>query len=195
MSVHGIVLAAGRSLRAGTRKARALVQGESLLARAVATLRAGGCDDVTVVLGEDAATLAALVPDAHTVVNPRVDDGMLRSLQLGLADAAAARAAAAVVALVDHPHVRADTVRSLRERFVAGGATVVVPVRTGTRGHPFLISAVGFDHLTRAAVDRTVRDVIGELGPVAEVHVDDEAVLEDLDTPGDLARAGVTAVR
>ena len=65
--VVGVVLAAGAATRFGGGKAVARYQGERLVDRAVATLTAGGCDRVLVVVG---AQDVGAVHHAILVLNP-----------------------------------------------------------------------------------------------------------------------------
>jgi molybdenum cofactor cytidylyltransferase len=193
MNAHGLVLAAGRSTRAGTVKALATLEGKSLLERAGLALLEGGCAGLTVVAGDDAARLGAAAPSAKVVKNERVDEGMLTSLQLGVAEASSHGADAVVVSLVDHPHVQAATVKALLARAQRGDATVVVPTFKGTRGHPFVLGRAGFAALKSARAPKKVSDVVAALSSV-ELPVDDPAVVEDLDTAEELQRAGVHPV-
>ncbi|MBV9594921.1 MAG: NTP transferase domain-containing protein, partial [Actinobacteria bacterium] len=68
MSACGIVLAAGSGSRMGRPKAVIEVQGQRLVDRAVAVLKAGGCDPVIAVVREGVEVVGAL-----TVVNPDPD--------------------------------------------------------------------------------------------------------------------------
>ena len=87
MSVAGLLLAAGAGRRMGMPKA--LVRddaGEPWVVRGVRTLREGGCDAVTVVLGAAAAEAAPLLEgtEATYVVADDWADGMGASLRTGL---------------------------------------------------------------------------------------------------------------
>ncbi|MBI5481849.1 MAG: NTP transferase domain-containing protein, partial [Deltaproteobacteria bacterium] len=167
--VEGLVLAAGHSSRAGGPKALARLDGRTLLARAVETLRAGGCAEVTVVVGAAPGAhtneLEAVASGARVVRNEAVDRGMLWSLQLGLRAAQPRAPDAVVVSLVDHPHVTADTVRALLGRL--GGAALARPTLRGERGHPFVLGAQALDPVLAAAA--AGRDVVTVEG-LAPLH-------------------------
>ncbi|MCC4908551.1 NTP transferase domain-containing protein [Microbacterium sp. cx-59] len=84
--VVGLVLAAGAGSRFGGPKGLArTTEGEAWVARAVRTLRDGGCGTVLVAVGAAADEVAALVPPDATVV--RAEDwavGLSASLRAGL---------------------------------------------------------------------------------------------------------------
>ena len=184
MTLGGVVLAAGASRRARTIKALVELDGEPLVARAIRTLREGGCDEVVVVVGPPhAETIAAAIGDAERVDNPRPEDGMRSSLALGLDD----RWDAAVVSLVDHPRVRAETVAALIARWRETRAAVVRPTHAGESGHPFLVARAVFDPLRHEPSPDGARSILRAHAPL-DVEVDDPAIHEDLDTAPDLAK-------
>lgn len=190
--VAGVVLAAGASSRAGACKALHALGGTTLVERAVATLVAGGCRRVIVVVGPPhgvavaAACRRAEVAIAH---NPAPERGMLSSLQVALP---LVREAAAVVALVDHPRVLPGTVERLIEAWAASGAAHVTPSYGGRGGHPHLVDRAVFAALLGAPVEGGARPVLSAVDRL-RVDVDDPAVIEDLDTAAQLARAGAAA--
>ncbi|MEU0570264.1 nucleotidyltransferase family protein [Nonomuraea sp. NPDC005983] len=104
----GLLLAAGGGARLGRPKALIEYGGERLVDRGVRLLEEGGCHPVVVVLG--AATVQ--VRGAVTVRNPDWESGMGSSLRAGLA-ALPPDAESVVVALVDQPFVRPEAVRAL----------------------------------------------------------------------------------
>jgi molybdenum cofactor cytidylyltransferase/nicotine blue oxidoreductase len=144
-SVHGLLLAAGAGRRMGTPKA--LVRdpdGTSWLRRAVAVLRAAGCEPVTVVLGAQAEDALPLLQDtgATAVVAADWDHGMSASLRAGLLAAEVTGADAVVVTLVDLPDVGEDVVR----RVLADGPTPATLRRAAYAGRPGHPVVLGRDH-------------------------------------------------
>src|SRR6185295_12766502 len=109
-----IVLAAGGSSRMGRPKALLDIGGRPALEVVCATLRAGGADDVVVVVGRHAREIraGADLGGVRVVDNPRWASGRTSSIQCGLA-AVAHDAEWSLLALVDMPLVRAETVRTL----------------------------------------------------------------------------------
>lgn len=197
----GIVLAGGASRRMGVAKAGLLHDGQTFLARVVGALHGGGIADVVVVSGSaHESVLAALPASDHALVlrNPDPERGQLSSLKVALATlrTRAARPAAALVALVDHPAIRAETVSVLVEAWsegtarggTPGGPMIVVPVHEGRRGHPVLFAAGVWDELLATPDELGARAVVhARPERVHEVAVDDPGIRIDVDTPADLA--------
>lgn len=198
MRPHGrivaLVLAAGRSTRFGSTKQLAVVDDRPLVRVSVDTLLASGVDDVTVVLGHDAARVrAALVGlPVRTVVNERYGEGMATSIAAGVASLDA-DVAAALVALADQP-VAAGVVERLIEEWLnaAGGASgagaIVAPRYAGIRGNPVLFDAAILPELTRLEGDHGARDLL-DASPERVTLVDfDFAPPPDVDRREDLER-------
>ncbi len=177
MTVAGLLLAAGAGRRMGMPKA--LLPGA--LAGAIAALRDGGCDSITVVLGAGYTEALPLVPDDVAVVYAaQWADGMSAALRDGLA---AVSGDAALVHLVDLPDVTAAVVRR-----IAGFAAADALVRAtydGRPGHPVLIGRRHWDGVRIAARgDRGARDYLAA-HPVVNVPCGDLATGRDRDRPGD----------
>ena len=115
--------------------------GRAWVALACGLLRDAGCDPVVVVLGAEAATAAALVPDwARVAVAEDWADGMSASLRHGLDAVAATDADAVLVTLVDLPAATtAAAGRVLAETGPAGAAALARATYRGRPGHPVLI--------------------------------------------------------
>ena len=185
-NVAGVLLAAGSGSRLGQPKALVVVAGQSLAARGIALLRAGGADPVVVVTG--AAELADRPDDVLCVHNRDWATGMGSSLAAGLA-AVPASCDAAVVALADQPLVGPESVRRLIAARQAG-ASVAVACYDGQPRNPVLI---GREHWTEvvalAAGDVGARPFLrAHPDLVARVECADTGRPDDIDSPEDLAR-------
>jgi nicotine blue oxidoreductase len=191
--IVGVVLAAGGSTRMGSPKALATLDGETFVARAVRTLREGGCARVMVIVAEPHghAIARALgdVEHVRAVWNPAPEDGQLGSLQVALR-AMGDDTDAAVVALVDHPRVSSATVEALIRAHARARVEVARPRRAGRHGHPFLIDRALFFALLDADLRLGARPVLDAARTHASVEVDDDAIHDDVDTKDDARALG-----
>lgn len=198
MALVGVVLGGGASSRMGRPKALLDLAGRPFVRRVADTLHEAGLADVVVVAGSHEAGIRAALGAADrawrdvVLLNPDSARGQLSSLWIALDWIEAPSRAPAdgmVVALVDHPRVRADTVRALVEAFAASGRAVVRPVFRGRHGHPVIFARSMFARLRAAPLAEGARAVVRPLGPaVLDLETDDEGVVTDVDTPEDYAR-------
>jgi nicotine blue oxidoreductase len=183
----GLLLAAGAGRRYGMPKALVERDGRLLVERGVATLRAGGCDPVVVVLGAAADTVRdrADFGDVVIVINDAWADGMGSSLRAGLAVLDGTGAPAVAVLLVDTPGITADAVR----RVAAGAGPDVLRVATyhGKQGHPVLLGRAHWAGVAQLADgDVGARPYLAaHRAEVTRVACEDVADGADVDRPPD----------
>lgn len=183
MNVAGIVLSAGASTRAGSPKALALSDGHTFLERTAAAL--ADLDQVIVVVAAPHASEIIEYfgsPRLRFVENPDPGRGMFSSLQVGLA-ALPPESDAAVLSLIDHPHVQRASVQCLLEAWRATRAPLVRPMFSGRRGHPIVIDRAAFLPLLLESAEHRLCDALARAGAGIDVEVDDPAILEDIDRP------------
>jgi CTP:molybdopterin cytidylyltransferase MocA len=193
MRVAGILLAAGAGSRLGQAKALVEVGGETLAARGVALLRAGGADPVVIVTGAVPVT----IPQALAVHNPDWSTGMGSSLATGLRALAETDAGAAVIALADQPLVGAESVRRLIAAY-RDGAPVAVAAYEGKPRNPVLIAREYWPAVLQLATGDSGARPFLRARPelVTQVECGDTGSPDDVDTAEDLARVrGVATVR
>jgi len=186
--IAGIVLAAGSARRFGSQKLLATLDGVPLARRSVEALLAGPLDEVVVVVGSDAAAVAASLAGLPVLVvtNPAYGEGMSTSLRAGL-EALGPDCEAALVALADQPGVDASIVHRLVDRYRAARAPIVAPLyRGGVRGTPILFDRSLFAELRAVTGDEGCRSVVArDPSRVALVEMDIE-MPRDVDRPEDL---------
>ncbi len=193
--IPAVVLAAGKSSRMGRPKAL-LPAGhdETFLTKIIRTFTEAGVDDVVVVVGHEAAAIAALCAlspvAARIVLNPDYESGQLSSLLTGLSTVDRPGVQACLVTLVDVPLVAADTVRAVVNRYRQTRAAVVRPVNRGRHGHPVLIDRSLFPLIRAADPVEGAKPVIrAHASPAGDVEVLDEGSFLDIDTPADFETA------
>lgn len=194
MAIEAILLAAGESRRMGYPKPLLRVGAESFIARTTA-LALGVASRLVIVLGAHAERIRpAITCDSRITVveNPNFNRGQLSSLKVGLAEVMAGGAAAVVVHLADHPLVAPVTFRILVDEYSRTKKPIAVTRYRGHRGHPVVFDRAVFAELMAAPEDQGARVVVNDnAARVVYVDVDDPGVVLDLDTPADLASAGL----
>ena len=189
--IAGLILAAGESRRMGRDKALLIFQGRTFLESIVANLRAGGVENIIVVLGHHAEAIQGAVDltSVQVVVNPDYQRGQTSSLQLGLAAAARVSPDAVLLCLVDHPAFSASLIAKLLEQFEATHAPVVIPTFQGERGHPVVIGRLLIPELLELPAGAPANAVIRRHRHATQfVEVSDPGVLLDVDDPEAYAR-------
>ena len=193
MSIAAVVLAAGQSARMGNPKALLDFRGRTFLVAVLEALEAVDLKHRVVVLGPDADRVRPEIAGRDCIVVENLDPQteQIGSLRLALGALEAVRPTGLLVWPVDVPHVRLTTVERLLDAFDRTGAVVVVPTFGGRRGHPVIWSAALFHELltSAAAAREGARAVLHRHEKaVAQVVVDDPAVIDDIDTPEDYER-------
>ena len=188
--ISGILLAAGESRRMGSPKALLHYQGETFIARICTAFLSAGVDELIVVLGARAEELRQALP-AHpalrTVINPRYFQGQLSSLMTGIG-VLSPESEAAVVNLVDHPLVTAETIKALIAAFRAAPLPILTAAYQGRRGHPVLFSSQVYGEILAAPLDQGAKVVVRkDPSRVREIQLDDPGILADIDTLEDYA--------
>ncbi|MBV8811840.1 MAG: nucleotidyltransferase family protein [Acidobacteriaceae bacterium] len=190
--LEGILLAAGESRRMGFPKPLLRLNGETFLAHLAASMLSA-VERLVIVLGAHREAVAPAVPADDRIItidNPDYKLGQLSSIKRGLRTLSA-QADAAIVHLIDHPTVLAQTFRRLADEYALSGKPILITRCGRRRGHPVLFDRSVFAELERAPLEVGARAVVNaEQDRVIYVDVDDPGVLLDLDTPADLAEAG-----
>lgn len=166
------------------------LDGETLIARGVRVLRAGGCSGVVAVVcaEDDAAARLAREAGARVVVNDDPQSEQVDSLRLGLRELPHDAAAAAVLP-VDVPFVQPATIARLLAAFRSGTAFIVRPTYRGEPGHPTVFSRALFDELTTRDLPHGARTVVeAHAADTLDIEVEDPGITQDVDTPEDLTR-------
>ena len=193
--VPGAVLAAGRSSRMGRPKALLPCGlGETFVARIVASMHAGGIQDVLVVgRPEDVelrAAVAGLERPVRFVDNPNHDRGQLTSIVAAVNAIDRPGVRGLLVIPVDMPLVRPETFAEVLRAAVDHPARIVRATCAGRHGHPVLFDRGSFDALRRADPSLGAKAVLhAEPRRVLDVAVPDGAVLTDIDSIEDYVEA------
>jgi len=175
----------------GRPKALLEYEGRSFVARGVAMVRAAGCSPVLVVDG--AHRLDGLIEPGLLVHNERWELGPLASVQAGLRHALTLEPALAglLVHPVERPRVQAATISGLLAGSSAEPEGLWQPVHAGRSGHPMVWPRILFHALLNLdPAHHSARSLVrgAAAGMRRKLEVDDPGVLENIDSPEDLAR-------
>ena len=151
-------------------------------------------DMVIVVAGANVEQIrpVADAQGAFLVVNPQPERGQFSSLQTGVQEVLNRGRDAAIIALVDRPPARPETVQHLKDEFLARvdqNIWATVPEYEGKRGHPFVVGRELIGHYLDAPSSANARE-IHHANPdrIVYVPVADPLVTANIDTPEDYAR-------
>ncbi len=190
--IAAVVLAAGRSSRAApvNKLLAPLPDGRALVAMTVDHALASRADEVIVIIGHQADLVqAALAGRAVRFVEvARFGDGMAESLKAGIASLPE-DVVAALICLGDMPLVDTATL----DRLIAAydpdeGRAIIVPTHRGRRGNPVLWDRRFFAAIAALEGDAGARHILARnFELIAEVPMEDDAVLRDFDTRDALA--------
>jgi CTP:molybdopterin cytidylyltransferase MocA len=175
----------------GRPKALLPYRGVSFLRAVAAALLAGGVEELVAVLNPTVPGLPAVLPAdprVRWVPAPPAPAGQIASLRAGLR-ALSPSSEAALVALVDQPAVRPETVAALVQAFRETGAPILLPIYQGRRGHPVCFARALYPELLEVPEEEGARALVRRhRALLREVPVDDPGIHQDVDTPEDLAR-------
>jgi molybdenum cofactor cytidylyltransferase len=189
--IAAIMLAAGQSRRMGVNKLLLEIDGARLIERAVDAALGSVARPVIVVLGHEADLIRDRLADRPviSVENPDYALGLSTSLKTGLA-AVPAEADGAIICLGDMPGIDPDLINRLIAGFdPARRRVIVAPVHQGRRGNPVLWGRDFFPALRDITGDTGARELLAaHRSFMAEIPVDGDAALIDLDTPSEVSR-------
>jgi molybdenum cofactor cytidylyltransferase len=189
--IAALLLAAGQSRRmGGPNKLLADLDGQPMVARTARRLLSSHARPIIAVLGNQADAVDAALGKlpVERVRNPTFAEGLSTSLKRGL-QALPPDADGVIVCLGDMPLVTGRDLNRLIAAFnPLEGRAIIVPARDGKRGNPVLWARRFFPEMAELAGDVGAKHLIGEHAElVAEVEMDSDGVLVDVDTPDALA--------
>jgi len=183
-----VILAAGFSQRMRFHKLLLAKDGKLLAEQMLYRLRSTGWGRIAVVISDRSLIefIHREIPGVSIIINSKPDRGMISSLRLGL-DWAGAGEPGVLAWPVDHPLIEVITLDKLRTAINAG--KVVIPVYKDKRGHPTWWGQELWKKLYSMDADEGAREVLGLPDiEVVELSVNDESVLQNIDTIEDAER-------
>ena len=168
MIVFCLVPAAGKGTRFGMPKVDAMLEGSTFSQTIMETLRHTNTHDYLIIRDIDTPDmLSSIRYGMHKVIyNGTHPDGWL-------------------IWPVDHPLVKAATVNMLIETFRNYPNSVIIPQYGGKAGHPVIIPASM--KIPDGTFSSGLKEIITLSGvSVHHIEVDDPAINENMNTPGDV---------
>lgn len=182
--ITAIVLAAGASSRMhGKDKLMMMIDGETLLCRAVKSICASEISKCIVVVRNDPETYQSMLVDfdVDIILAPNAHEGMSASMKTGL-EAAGENANGYMICLGDMPNLTPHHFNAVIAAHQIGKITRPKTM-DGLFGHPVLFDKCYHEDLKKISGDEGARALIKrESSNVVEIEMDD-AILIDLDTP------------
>jgi molybdenum cofactor cytidylyltransferase len=192
--LEGIILAAGESRRMGYPKPLLRIGDQTFIERIVESMLSV-VPRLVIVLGAHGDRVRAAIPhDTRILIveNPNYSRGQLSSLKVGLS-ALQPDSMGALVHLGDHPLVSIETFRAIVDSCNQLDQPIVIARHEGHRGHPVIFDRSVFAELLSAPEEEGARHVVNaDPSRVAYVDLHDPGINLDLDTPSDLAGAGLS---
>ena len=194
MPVAAIVLAAGGSRRLGQPKQLLLLNGQTLIARALRVASEAGAAPVLAVLGAQHELISGSIgaSGAVVVINEDWQQGISTSINAGIEALAEYDPASQGVLLLgcDQPRLKVNHLRELIRVFHAqNGEAIAASAYAGIQGVPAIFPRIAFSGLLALRGDKGARALIVS-PPCAVVAVPFEGGEIDIDSPQDLAQIG-----
>ena len=165
---------------------------DTFLSRIVASMRAGGVEDVLVIGRPNDTELIEAVEQpgvaARFIANPDHDRGQVTSIVAGVNAVDRPGVGGLLIMPVDMPLVRPSTFREVLEAFAAHPSFIVRAVCGGRHGHPVIFDRGSFEALRQADVAVGAKAVLlAQADRVLDLDVNDAGVLKDIDSREDYA--------
>ena len=184
--MFAVVLAAGCASRYGSTKQLEVVDGKTLVRRAVELARDACGDKTVLVTGHDSATVARAAGNAvrFLVVNDRHAEGLGNSIAAAV-KAVSHTADGILLLLADQPLITVSHLQALKKRWSGADDEIVATSFEGTMGPPVLFPRDTFPALAQLAGDRGARHLLKNARfTVRTIEFEDARV--DIDTQTDL---------
>jgi molybdenum cofactor cytidylyltransferase len=182
--ISGILLAAGDSTRMGSPKALLQYKNATFIDTILNNLQEAGCSPIISILGRSAELICEQtnVHQFQCYRNPDPSRGMLSSLKIAIGKLPS-RSDGFIMALVDHPAVKAETYELLFRKASSKPDRIIIPEYQGHRGHPVYFGKEFFSALLQTADELGARKVIDNYFKQVEyLPVEDSGIMVDIDT-------------
>jgi molybdenum cofactor cytidylyltransferase len=191
VNIAAIILAAGRSRRMGTQKLLLPLAGQTVIGHIFDQVVGAGVGHIYVVASVDRQAVTEVLGghDFTLVENPNPDGDMLSSIRCGLR-ALPANIDAALICLGDQPGIQTALVVQLLRLYEQSKCGIALPIASGKRGHPVMLSSKYFGEVLADFDDVGLQGLLqAHPDDICFLAVDDPDQLSDMDYPPDYERA------
>ncbi len=182
--VAAILLAAGQSRRMGAFKPLLPFGKTTVIRSCINNLRAGGVEDIIVVLGHRTAEVQASLADVarvHFALNPDPESEMSASIACGIQHLPVVTRAV-MIALADQPAIPAEVIRAIIDEW-RSGVKLIIPQFQDRGGHPVLIDLDFRDDLLSLDPRRGLKGLFDAYkDQVQRLSVNSPYIARDMDT-------------
>jgi molybdenum cofactor cytidylyltransferase len=186
IKITGLIVAAGESRRMGTAKQLLPFGHSTILGQVIKNALESNLDEIVVVLGYQAQEISQSISGipVKVVINPEFRQGLSSSIKKGLSSIA--KTSALMIILGDQPLVGKEIINSLIAEFAKGNRGIIVPVYNNTKGNPVIFAPTYRNQLLALQGDVGGKGIVrAHPEDVAELNVDSEAVICDIDERDD----------
>tara|TARA_B100000579_G_scaffold426512_1_gene433851 strand:- start:223 stop:816 length:594 start_codon:yes stop_codon:yes gene_type:complete len=189
--ISALILAAGESLRMGSKNKLLLQIGsELLITKFVKSVSESNTSEVIVVLGHEGKKIRSALKGQllKFIDNPHYYEGMTSSIQFGV-KSSSKESLGLMICLADMPFAETLDFNILIQAFLKFRRTeispIVIPVFEGKRGNPVIFSKEFRDEILAHKGEGCKEIVKQHANFVKEVHMKNDNLLRDIDTPED----------
>lgn len=187
--VAALIIAAGSSSRLGQPKQLLMLNGETLLDRAIRTAREASAEPVLVVLGANHQEIEARVQfeGARMILNSRWEEGMASSIRAGVEwlRRNEPEVCGVLLMICDQPRVSTEHLVRMLDEFHRFETGTIASVYASKRGTPAIFPRKAFTDLLTLQGDRGARGMLSDPGrEVIEIALEGGEI--DIDRPEDL---------
>lgn len=185
--ITGIILASGFSRRMGEDKLLLKIDGESIIEKVIKASKGSKLDRIILVYRTREVKEIGKKYAVKTIYNENADLGQSESMKLGIKEAGETEAYMFI--LGDQPFITDKLINTLIEEYENTDKTILAPYYNGKRNMPMIMSSIYKDELLNVVGDKGGRDIVKN-NPlkVKKLHIEDEKIAMDIDTPEDFKR-------
>lgn len=183
--ITGIIIASGFSRRMGKDKLLLEINGEEIIGRVIKACSESQLENIILVYRTKEVKEIGDRYGIKTVYNENAHLGQSEGMKLGIKEAH--KTDAYMFFVGDQPFLTPKLIDKIIKEYRETESSIVVPYYNGNRGMPMIISSMYKDELLNVVGDKGGRNIVNNnISEVKQIHIEDEKLGIDIDTPKDL---------